>query len=96
MPEVDEVVATGGALLRDDDWLQIVADALARPITTSGVKEASLRGAAVLTLERLGESPSPAPVGRVVEPRLDRAEAFRAARERQRLLYDAATSAPTS
>jgi gluconokinase len=96
MPEVEEVVATGGALLRDDDWLQIVADALARPLTTSGVKEASLRGAAVLTLERLGEAPSPAPVGRVVEPRRDRAESFRAAHARQRRLYDVATSAPTS
>jgi gluconokinase len=68
-----------------------MADALARPITMSGVKEASLRGAAVLALERLGESPWPAPVGRVVEPRRDRARAFRAARERQRRLYDAAT-----
>jgi gluconokinase len=96
MPEVDEVVATGGALLRDDDWLQIMADALARPITTSGVREASLRGAAVLTLERLGESPSPAPLGRVVEPRRERVGAYRAARKRQRRLYDAATSAPMS
>jgi gluconokinase len=96
MPEVEEVVATGGALLRDEDWLQMIADALARPVTTSGVKEASLRGAAVLTLERLGESPAAAPVGRVVEPRRDRAAAFRAAHERQRRLYEAATSAPTS
>ena len=96
MPEVEEVVATGGALLRDDDWLQIMADALAQSITTSGVKEASLRGAAVLTLERLGESPSAAPLGHVVEPRLERAGAYRAARERQRALYDAATSAPTN
>ena len=48
MPEVEEIVATGGALLKDDDWLQIMADALARPVTASAVKEASLRGAAVL------------------------------------------------
>jgi gluconokinase len=91
MPGVEEVVATGGALLKDADWLQIMADALARPITMAGVKEASLRGAAVLALERLGESPSRAPLGRVVEPRRDRADAFRAARERQRRLYEAAT-----
>jgi gluconokinase len=96
MPEVEEVVATGGALLKDDDWLQIMADALGRPITTSGVKEASLRGAAVLTLERLGASPAAAPVGRVVEPRRERADAFRAARERQRAIYEVATSALTS
>ncbi len=91
MPDIEEIVATGGALLQDDDWLQIMSDALARPITTSGVKEASLRGAAVLALERLGESPSPAPLGRVIEPRPDRADAYRAAHERQRRLYDAAT-----
>jgi gluconokinase len=91
MPEVEEIVATGGALLRDDDWLQIVADALARPIVASGVREASLRGAAVLALERLGESPPSAPLGRVIEPRAEHADAYRAARERQRRLYDEAT-----
>jgi gluconokinase len=96
MPEVREIVATGGALLHDDDWVQIVADALGRPIVTSGVEEASLRGAAVLALERLGETPAPTPLGRVVEPRPDRAEAYRRARERQRRLYEAVTSAPTS
>ncbi len=96
MPEVGEIVATGRALLDDPDWLQIMADALARPIIVSGVSEGSLRGAAVLALERLGEPPPPAPLGRVVEPRVDRADAYRAARERQRRLYEAATSAPTS
>jgi gluconokinase len=93
MPEVEEVVATGGALLPDPDWLQIMADALGRPLTVSGVQEGSLRGAAVVALERLGESPPPAPLGRVVQPRPDRADAYRAARERQRELYDAATAA---
>jgi gluconokinase len=96
MPGIEEVVATGGALLRDSDWVQIMADALARPVTTSGVKEASLRGAAVIALERLGASPAPGPVGRVVEPRRDKTEVFRAARERQRWLYEVATSEPTS
>jgi gluconokinase len=90
MPEVEEVVATGGALLEDPDWLQIMADVLERPLLTSGVREASLRGAAVLVLERLGESPAPAPLGGVVEPRPERAEVYRAARERQRRLYDVA------
>jgi len=91
MPGVEEIVATGGALLKDVDWLQIMADALARPITMSGVKEGSLRGAAVLALERLGKGPAPAPLGRVIEPREDRADAYRRARERQRRLYEAAT-----
>ncbi len=96
MPEVEEVVATGGALLRDADWLQIMADALGRPITVSGVAEGSLRGAAIVALERLGETPPPAPLAHLVEPRLDRAAAYRSARERQRRLYEAATAAWTS
>jgi gluconokinase len=96
MPQLDEFVVTGGALLKDPDWVQIMADALGRPVTTSGVKEASLRGAAVVVLERLGETPSPAPLGAVVEPRPDKVEVFRAARERQRRLYEVVTSEPTS
>jgi gluconokinase len=96
MPPLAEIVVTGGALLRDPDWVQIMADALGRPVTTSGVKEASLRGAAVVVLERLGETPSPAPLGAVVEPRRDKLDVFRAARERQRSLYEVVTSEPTS
>ena len=96
MPELEEIVATGGALLEDPDWVQVMADALGRPLTTSGVKEASLRGAAVIALERLGAKPAPAPVGAVVEPRRDKVEAFRAARERQRRLYEVVTSEPIS
>jgi len=96
MPEVREIVATGGALLHDPDWLQIVADALGRPVTTSGVEEASLRGAAVLALELLGQKPASAAVRATVEPRPDRAAAYGRARDRQRRLYEAVTSAPTS
>jgi gluconokinase len=96
MPGIEEIVATGGALLKDPDWVQIMADALGRPVTTSGVKEASLRGAAVVVLERLGETPAPAPLGAVVEPRPDKVDVFRTARERQRRLYEVVTSDPTS
>jgi gluconokinase len=94
LPEVTEVVATGGGLLRDRDWLQIMADALARPIHVSGVPEASLRGAAVLTLERLGHEVAEAPIAEVVEPRPERADAYRAAREEQQRLYDELYDAP--
>jgi gluconokinase len=96
MPGVEQVVVTGGALLHDHDWVQIMADALGRPLVLSGVEEGSLRGAAVRTLERLGASPAPAPLGSVVEPRADKADVFRAARERQRWLYEVVTSDPTS
>ncbi|MDX6412315.1 MAG: gluconokinase [Gaiellaceae bacterium] len=96
MTGIEEIVVTGGALLKDPDWVQMMADALGRPVTTSGVKEASLRGAAVVVLERLGETPTSAPLGAVVEPRPDKVEVFRAARERQRRLYEVVTSEPTS
>ena len=96
MPEIDEIVATGHALLTDPDWVQIMADALGRPVTMSAVNEASLRGVAVIVLERLGRTPAPAPLGRVVEPRPEKAEVFRAARERSRRLYEVVTSEPTS
>jgi gluconokinase len=96
LPGIEEIVATGGALVKDPDWVQIMADALGRRITTSAVPEASLRGAAVVVLERLGETPAPAPLGSTVEPRPDKAAVFSAARERQRWLYDVVTSEPTS
>ena len=91
LPDVREVVATGAGLLHDRDWIQIMADALARPIHVSGVPEASLRGAAVLALERLGHEAAEAPIAEVVEPRADRAEAYRTAREQQQKLYEALT-----
>jgi len=96
MPEVEEVVANGGALLKDEDWCQIVADALGRAIVASGVKVASLRGAAVLALERLGEAVPDAPLGRRFEPRPEHAAAYLAARDRQRELYRVATGDETS
>jgi gluconokinase len=88
---VEEVVATGSALLRNTAWTQIVADALGRPLTLSPVEDASARGAAVVALEWLGERPHDPPPGEVVEPRPEGVEAYRAARERQRELYERVT-----
>lgn len=88
MPEVEEIVATGGALLHDGDWMQVMADVLERPVLESAVEEGSARGAVVAALERLGVMAPEPPVGRTFEPRSDRADAYRAARERQRQLYE--------
>jgi gluconokinase len=88
LPELEAVVATGGALLADPAWIQLMADALARPVTVSKVDEASLRGAAVAALERLGLEAGEAPLGEVFHPREDRAEAYRSARDRQQRLYE--------
>jgi len=88
LPEVDEVVATGAALLADPGWIQVLSVALALPVTLSKVTMASLCGAAVATLERLGCEAGEAPLGGVFHPREERAEAYRSARERQQRLYE--------
>ncbi len=80
---VESVVVTGGALRASPDWAQILADALGRPLEVSATAEGSARGAALCALERLGCTPPPAPIARVVEPRPDRAEIHRCAREVQ-------------
>ncbi|HVM70099.1 MAG TPA: FGGY-family carbohydrate kinase, partial [Gaiellaceae bacterium] len=90
LPEVTEVVATGAALAQNEDWAQILADVLGRPVLR-GVREGSARGAAVLALERLGASPPVAEPGDGFHPRPDRAEAYRSARERHRDLYRGVT-----
>jgi gluconokinase len=88
LPEVDEVVATGHALLASPGWIQLFADVLARPVTASAVAEGSARGAAVHALERLGADPDEAPLGKTYEPDPRRTELYAAARKRQRDLYE--------
>ena len=94
LPDVREIVATGGGLLHNRDWIQIMADALAQPIQISGVPEASLRGAAVLALEGLGHEVAEAPTTGSIEPRADRADAYRAARAEHQRLYELLYDAP--
>lgn len=72
---LDAVVATGGALLANPAWLQVLADVLGAPVEVSGVAEASARGA---VLARFGIEAT-SPVARVVEPRPDRHEIHRVA-----------------
>jgi gluconokinase len=87
LPEINEIVATGHALLASDRWTQLCADVLGCPVTASGVKEGSARGAALHALERLGADPEPAPLGRTYEPDSARTEVYVQARGRQRELY---------
>jgi gluconokinase len=49
-----EVVAGGGALHASPAWARIVADALGRPLRLAPDPETTLRGAALVALERLG------------------------------------------
>src|SRR5215210_1230813 len=91
-PGEKEVVASGGGLLNSPTWTRIMADTLGRPVTLSGVKEASSRGAALIALEALGGpevEAAQAPLGETFEPDPSRHEIYRKALERQRRLYDA-------
>jgi gluconokinase len=95
-PGQKQVIATGGGLLHSPTWTGIMADALGRSITTSGVQEASSRGAALLALERLGEmeiEESEAPLEETFEPAPERHAIYREALERQRRLYEAVLGA---
>lgn len=91
-PQEKQVVATGGGLLNSPTWTRIMADALGRPVTLSGVKEASARGATLLALERLGAleiEETDAPLGETYVPDPNRHEIYRKALARQRRLYEA-------
>jgi gluconokinase len=81
---IESLVATGGALLANPSWLQVLADVVGRPVEVSGSSEGSARGAAVIALERLGLPVPPAPIARVVEPRAARHEIHLRSREEQR------------
>jgi gluconokinase len=91
LPEAEEIVATGAALLADADLRQILADVLGRPLAVSAVQEASLRGAATFVRERLGEALLEAPIAGTVLPREQRTRLYREARARQRDLYEGVT-----
>jgi gluconokinase len=91
-PGEKDVVASGGGLLHSPTWTRIMADTLGRPVTLSGVKEASSRGAALIALEALGGPEIEAahvPLGETFKPDPGRHEIYMKALERQRRLYDA-------
>ena len=93
VPEGKEIIATGGALYHSPAWVQIIADALGRPVLASAEPEASSRGAALVALETLGLLSEPLEDLRPVadheyEPVPDHTDVYRAAAERQRRLYD--------
>src|SRR5437868_2659371 len=86
------IVAAGNALLSSPGWLQMLADVLGRPVETSHVKEASLRGAALLALEAIGKIDSIETIdsagGEVYEPDPARHQVYARAIERQQQFYE--------
>jgi gluconokinase len=54
LPGARRLVANGAGLLASPAWMQIMADAIGKPVAESKAKEASARGAAILALEKIG------------------------------------------
>jgi gluconokinase len=91
-PKPRHLVASGGGLLASPAWMQMMADAIGRPIQASRAKEASSRGAALLALETLGllDAADIDPgASRVYAPNPDANRAYARNLERQELLYRA-------
>jgi gluconokinase len=94
-PSPARLVASGAALLSSPAWMQIMADAIGRPVVAGKAREASSRGAALYVLERLGlAEPSKLDPGegRTFAPRAAARKAFRLAEARQESLYRALIS----
>ncbi len=73
-----DLVLSGGGV-HSPGWQQLMADGFGRPIAVSDAADTSLRGAALLCLQRLGlleKAEECAPTLHVVEPDPVRAEAF--------------------
>ena len=71
VPEIREIVASGGGLLRSRAWLQLMADVLGHEVTASAEAEGSSRGAALMALELLGAARAdemPVPRGAAFHP----------------------------
>ncbi len=90
-PSAAQIVASGGALVGDPAWAQIMADAMGAPVTVSRVGEATSRGAALLALNSLGHIPDlsavPAFLWKTYTPDPKTHEIYQKARQRQTKLY---------
>jgi gluconokinase len=89
VPGAERLVASGAGLLSSPTWVQMMADAIGKPVAVSrAAMEASSVGAAELALTRLGvRSRTTSRAGRNVEPREQARAAYAEARRRQGWLY---------
>ena len=83
--KASEIIVSGG-ILHSYASLCLLADALGRDLHVSPEAEASLRGAAVYVLEKMGRQVSPLRVGKLIRHNRTLARKHRFRRERQELL----------
>ena len=84
---IRKFVISGGIQKSPAD-MQRLADVLGRKLVVCSEPEASLRGAAVFALEKLGVTAPPPPAGRVIHPRSQYTRQYVATRQRQRRLEE--------
>ncbi len=77
-----------GGIQRSPQALQRLADVLGRPVYPNDEMEASLRGAAIFALEKLGRPAPPPRLALPVKPRAKFSTLYAHAREQQRILED--------
>lgn len=89
---INRIIASGGALLGSEVWMQMMSDVIGRTVIASAAGEASSRGAAILALHALGHirelKDLPAPLGKVFEPDLRNHDLYNRGRRRQQVLYE--------
>ena len=91
MTGVTQIVATGTALQSSGVWVQILADALGRPISLPAEGELTSRGAAIIALEQLGvkDAARPLRIARTFTPDPRVHAIYEAAADRQERLIAA-------
>lgn len=91
------IIASGGALRESPVWTQMISDVLGHDLTLPETREASSRGAVLLTLEQLGilddVTKLPTPSGTKFTANGKDGEVYRAARRRHERFYDALINA---
>jgi len=90
-PEAKVIVASGGALSHDPQWMQIMSDVFGTPVVQSTVPEATSRGAALLASRKAGLikslSQSSGVLGRRFLPHPERHKIYRKAIDRYSTMY---------
>jgi gluconokinase len=87
---LERVMASGAALEKSPAWVQMMADALARPIALLAETELAARGMALLLLTaQTGQSLTayPPQIKQVIDPRPNGMTAMQEAQNRQKTLY---------
>lgn len=90
-PNAKSIVASGGAAEDLPEWLQILADITALPVTQSLEGQSTLRGTALIALDVIAPAAprEPAETGSVFLPAPQNGEAYGVARDRQAAAYQA-------